>query len=246
VGPLTYEHLPPEAAFNDGPVYEADVEALLAAENTRALADVRRRKNQRGAGGYTLCSRCNNNTGSWYGPAYVEWALQGWNNITSYPGYVYGRPFEIEPLAVFKQVIAMFASSCGPHFFTAHPALRRFILNREEQGFPHEMRVFAYYVQPESRAARQSGIISSLDFSDEKQIRVFAEIAYPPYGYVLTLSGSPPPDSRIVDISFMANAAWGETRTLHLPLPSLRVDGYLPADYRTGAELDALLDRGVS
>jgi hypothetical protein len=137
----------------------------------------------------------------------------------------------------------MFASSCGPGLFEKNVDLRRFVLNREENCFPRDMRVFAYYVHPESKGLRQTGLISTADFAQPSAaIRVFAEIAFPPFGYILCVSSSPPPDDRIVDISFMAAASWHEQREMTLQLPTLRVDGSFPADFRSRAELHALLD----
>jgi hypothetical protein len=237
-GPLTYEHIPPEAAFNRGAIREADVEWLIAARTIAERRNPPTRKNQRGAGRHTLCGSCNSKTGAWYVPAYVHWAAQGWRNAYGFYPYVANQPFEIEPLAVAKQLMAMFASACGPGFFEKHPDLVRFVLNRSQTGLPPEIRLFAYYVHAKSRASRQSGITGSLNFEVSRQTRVFSEIAFRPFGYVMSLN-SPPPDPRLVDITDMASFSEGESRTLSLTLPALRVNSLLPGDFRSDEEIDA-------
>ena len=61
-------------AFNDRPVVRFAGDVLLkhglGVERKNGTVD------QRGAGAYTLCARCNNNTGSWYAPRFVEWCYE--------------------------------------------------------------------------------------------------------------------------------------------------------------------------
>ena len=237
-GPLTFEHIPPEAAFNDTVVFRADIESLIAAQTIAERKNPRTRRSQRGAGGHTLCASCNNNTGTWYVPAYLRWAKQGWQNAYGSLPYLIHRPFEIEPLPVAKQLMAMFASACGAAFFQGRPELTRFVLNPSINGLPPDVRLYAYYVHPHSRASRQTGITSSLNLDVSSRIHVNAEIAFPPFGYVLALR-PPAPDPRLIDITFMADAAEGEIRTLSLKFPALQVNSMLPCDFRTDEEIDA-------
>ena len=72
-GKLSFEHVPPKAAFNHRRILHTAFEKILAAQN---LDDVRGTFQQRGAGAYTLCEKCNNDTGSWYSGAYADWAHQ--------------------------------------------------------------------------------------------------------------------------------------------------------------------------
>lgn len=236
-GPLTYEHIPPEAAFNDNAILEADVDTLIAAKTVAERRNPPTRKKQRGAGRHTLCASCNSNTGAWYVPSYLRWAAQGWRNAYRFYPYVANQPFVVEPLAVAKQLMAMFASACGPRFFKNRPELVRFVLNRSQTGLPPDIRLFAYYVHADSSASRQSGITASMNFEVSRQNYVFSEIAFRPFGYVMSLK-SPPPDARLVDITFLANFSQGEKRTLSLQLPALQVNSVLPGDFRSDDEID--------
>ena len=58
---LTFEHIPPRAAFNQFALKQYDFWNYLLHSNTRYIPS------QRGAGKYSLCASCNNLTGEWYG-----------------------------------------------------------------------------------------------------------------------------------------------------------------------------------
>jgi hypothetical protein len=66
-GKLSFEHVPPEAAFNDQRVLESDIHRLIGGDLIKELEKPTGKYNQRGAGKYTLCDRCNTSTGGWYG-----------------------------------------------------------------------------------------------------------------------------------------------------------------------------------
>jgi hypothetical protein len=76
IGELTFEHVPPRAAYNDRRVFEAKMENLLGGEWIPGTAVTNGRYLQRGAGRYSLCGKCNNDTGAWYGTPYVDFARQ--------------------------------------------------------------------------------------------------------------------------------------------------------------------------
>jgi hypothetical protein len=75
-GKLSFEHIPPEAAFNDRRVFEADINSLLNGKWSPEERIEEGKYKQRGAGRYSLCGKCNSDTGSWYGSAYVGVARQ--------------------------------------------------------------------------------------------------------------------------------------------------------------------------
>lgn len=81
----------------------------LINENPRDYRNLRGKKARRGIGAYTLCERCNNQTGAWYGAAYAHFARQGMEYLTPQekPTLLY-YPFRIYPLHVIKQVMCMF------------------------------------------------------------------------------------------------------------------------------------------
>jgi hypothetical protein len=82
VGPLSWEHVPPEAAYNNHRIVRATQEQMMRP----VTWDGRRgTPQQRGGGGYTLCEPCNINTGTWYGPEYAHWAQQALERLLQSP-----------------------------------------------------------------------------------------------------------------------------------------------------------------
>lgn len=78
-GKLTFEHIPPQAAFNKGH-YKCYSGIDILTDDSQLPWELDGRKNkiqQKGAGGYTLCQSCNNLTGALYGNAYMEMAHIG-------------------------------------------------------------------------------------------------------------------------------------------------------------------------
>jgi hypothetical protein len=122
---LSFEHVPPQAAFNDQRILHSAFEKVLASEN---LDELRGKYQQKGAGAHTLCEKCNSDTGRWYGAAYAAWAHQAMRFVIGTrgrPSLIY--PFNLYPLRVLKQVVCMFFSVNDPQFQTHQPDLVRFV-----------------------------------------------------------------------------------------------------------------------
>lgn len=239
VGDLSFEHVPPRAAFNDRPVENPDIRKLIGRTDPGVLDNPRGRTSQRGAGAYTLCPRCNSITGHRYGTAYVDWAIQGLGLINASGGSpsLY-HVFHIFPLRVLKQVVTMFFSANGPNFRATHPGLVRFVLNRDERHLDPGIRVFAFYTL--SNRSRQSGVSTLLRLSDDglsAQAKFFSEITFPPFGYVLSIN-SPPPDGELFDISFFAGYRYQDWVDVQLRLRAKPIFSWLPGDYRTREEVE--------
>lgn len=232
-GKLSFEHVPPRSAFNNHPVLVANIKELIGNRDGE-FRSVKGKVHQLGAGDYTLCEKCNNDTGAWYGSAFADWAYQAFRILT----FAKGEPslyyhFRIFPLRIIKQIICMFFSSNGPDFRTVHPDLVKFVLDREAMHLKPSIRIYSYYnLAPVSR---QSGVASLLNVEKQRGY-TFSEIAYIPLGYIMT-SESDVPDKRPVDISFFANYGYNDWREFSLQLPVLPVYTYFPADYRNRDEV---------
>jgi hypothetical protein len=225
-GKLSFEHVPPEAAFNDRPLVMAGMRDLIG----RNPDQPRGRTQQRGAGDYTLCEPCNSRTGHWYGSAYVEWARQALMIVGAARGCAtlyYG--YRIHPLRVLKQVICMFFSANGVAFARRQPDLVRFVLGPEQRGLHPDIQVFAFLTT--GGRARQCGV-SALGRFDRGDAVILSEVTFPPFGFVLCL-GSPAPDARLIDITFFAKCGYHEARDVFLRLPVLPVYSHYPGDYRS-------------
>jgi hypothetical protein len=236
-GPLTFEHVPPRAAFNDAPAVLVEFQEALSCGPGQQPKT--RRIQRRGFGSYTLCPRCNNNTGSWYGPAFVEWCQKGWQILAQShgaPSFLYAS--EVSPLRIVKQVLVMFCSVSGPDFTSCNPTIRQFLLDRERRYLDPKFAVYVYYcAQGVVRMWGPSAILS-FDSSAERLRKksLMAEIVFPPYGYVLTID-SQPPDLRLTDISYFAGCGFDDRIIFGRNLCVLPTHLALPGDYRTEQEI---------
>ncbi len=243
VGPLTFEHLPPRTAFNNQGVFEADVEAFLNLKFDGTDEPIAGRKAQRGAGKYSLCEKCNNATGSWYGGAYVEWARRGMQLLAnSNCELSLAYPYEIYPLRCIKQIATMFLSACGPEFHKAHPDLVRFVLNKELRSIPQGIRIYAYLLDlRQTSVFRQSGITGRATLGSG-QVQSFAEIAFPPFGFVLSPRGVVI-DACLRDITYFSSYDFRWRQAMYLKLPVLPLNSPLPGDFRTLQEIRETIDQ---
>jgi len=239
VGKLSYEHVPPESAFNDSGVLVSDIRKVIGSDLLEELQNPSGRINQRGAGGYTLCERCNNDTGSWYGGAYVDFVKAVYSvAIQVRPSGVAYFSVCCKPQDVLKQIITMFCSACGPGFAAKKPEVVRYLLNREICSLPPDISVFlAFFDRHSSRATRQSGITGRL--SGDAGSHIYSEISFPPFNIVMTLN-SPAPNPRLFEITWFKGFNYGESAWVNLRLWNLAVNSFFPGDYRTYEELAAI------
>lgn len=172
---LTFEHIPPRAAFNHFGLKLYDYLDFILRDNTRY------KQTQKGAGKYSLCSSCNNQTGEWYGSAYAEFARQGMHYYKmKTQGLVY-VPYTIYPLRVLKQIVSCFASVNGPLWCQQHPQIREFLLNPYERRFVSDIDI-RMYMQTQSRI-KFDGILGQMNpFTGERFFG--SEWAYPPFSYI--------------------------------------------------------------
>ena len=231
-GELSYEHVPPEAAFNDQRIFQHSLQDMMKAEE-----EGRKPKGkwvQRGAGRYSLCEPCNNATGVLYGKAYVSWARQAAELLDRSGGQLsLAYPYALHPLRVIKQVAAMFCSVCGPTLQKKFPELPKFILDRDCRWLPHDLKVYAYLVDPnESTGGRTSPMAKRT----EGREHIFAELAFAPLGFVLT-GDVVPVNVDLIDITAFGQWPYHNWQTVYLKLPVLPIVSGLPGDFRTKDQL---------
>ena len=230
-GPLTEEHVPPKKAFNNRrTIILSFNEALALGPETPDRGKIR----QGGVRGYTLCAQCNNNTGSWYGRALIDWCYRGMEILERSGGRsTLINIYNCYPLRILKQILIMFCSVNSDKFTDVHPWLRRYLLNRESRGLPPSFRLYLYYNI--TGKLRYAGLSSQVD-TKTGNITLISEITYPPFGYVLTID-SDPPNERLGDISFFDKYSYNELGRLEIMLPTLPTHLLYPGDYRTRSEI---------
>lgn len=231
-GELSFEHVPPRKAFNERPVVKAQFEDIIGLGPDEQIKGTIQ---QRGVGGYTLCPKCNNNTGSWYGTGFIDWCYQGFEILEK----TNGKPTLIYlnylfPLRIIKQIITMFFSVNGSEFGDANPELVKFILNREQYNLSPKYRFFVYYNT--GGRFRFAGVSAKVDINT-REICTLSEINFPPYGYVMTFD-SAPPESRLFEITHFSKYRYNDHVVKAMKLPVLPTHMLFPGDYRTKEEIE--------
>jgi hypothetical protein len=236
-GKLTFEHVPPRAAFNEHRVFEADIKKLMEGKWGLGEKPTEGAYKQKGAGRYSLCGKCNNDTGAWYGESYVQVAKQAMLLLYRSRGNLsLAYPYAMYPLRFLKQVVTMFFSACGPSLQEGEPDLVRFVLNRSSRQLPHKFQFFAYLHHPESAAMRQSGVTGVV--KGPGKVHLFSEIAFPPFGLIMSIGGHPPIDHRVCEITHLNQYTYRAWEIIYMPLPVLHVTTVLPGDFRTVDEVN--------
>jgi len=139
------------------------------------------------------------------------------------------------PLAILKEIVAMFLSVNGPGFAERNQELVRFVLNRGRKYLPPRYRFFAYYNG--TGGLRYINFAGLINTSTGNTIGL-SEITYPPLGYVLTVD-SPPPDKRLMEITHFARYGYNEFKVMELRMPVLPVHvSFVPGDYRSAKEIE--------
>ena len=232
----SFEHLPAEKAFNDRRVISYSGQGLFVPGRP-----VVRKQKQRGAGATTLCEQCNNDTGTWYVPAFLEFVDQAHRLLTRSTNTTSDYcPFHIAPQPIFKQIVAMFMSACGHEFGKSNPELSRFVLNRTNALSSQRYGIYCYYYDVKnSEFTRQSGLSGMLAGG---RPYVFSEISYYPLSYIMTV-GSQPPDPQLATLNFFRDYGYNDRALVHLRIPTRAVNSPFPADFRTASQMQRIIKK---
>jgi hypothetical protein len=144
-------------------------------------------------------------------------------------------PYRMWPLRFLKQIVVMFFFACGPGFQEKNPDLVRFALSRNERQIPSHIMFYAYLHHPmKSTGIRQTGLTG---FLRRREKRVFSEIAFPPFGLIMDVDGSPL-DSRLCEITHLKEFGYSAWDIVYLKLPVFPVNTWFPGDFRTVDEVN--------
>jgi hypothetical protein len=127
----------------------------------------------------------------------------------------------------------MFFAVNGSEFRQANPELEKFVLNPNLCGLPQRVSVYAFLNG--GRRGRNAGITGVVNTATGQR-SIFSETVFCPLGFVLCLD-SPPPDPRLVDITWFSQFGYQCWRDLSLRLPLLSVTTAFPGDYANLAEV---------
>jgi hypothetical protein len=223
IGKLSFEHLPPESAFNNKPIYTQDFERLF---DNKSYLYLKKSVSQRGFGRYSLCVTCNNNTGSWYAKDYLSFASQSLEFINQQKGeFVISGEYILSPLSILKQIVSMFMSINHNSQLNNDHLLVKFILDKENQCLPEKYRVYMY--------SNMSSVKRMLElqtvFVDMKNY-YFSEFNFSPFGFVFTVD-SEKPNEYLIDITHFKEFKYNQSVKLSINSANLEVSKPWPGFY---------------
>jgi hypothetical protein len=226
-GKLSFEHIPPKKAFNDHQQLLRTMEDHLSKRSYSRF--------RKGLGSYSLCERCNNYTGAWYGQAFVAWTRQGYDWLDKVHGEkMLNLPYYIRPLNVLKQVLVMAMAMSTEVSLNAHRDVRQFLLSPRQRHLPLDYRAFVYFGM-KGQLRFNSGM-ALLDTEGKGADFIMAEVALPPFGYYVTRPVGDRPSlaesKGLYDISWFANYGFNEWTQVHLRIPTRETHFPSPLDYR--------------
>jgi hypothetical protein len=244
----SFEHTPPQKAFNDGEPYT--LMDYLGRDPEDKIPGGR--VEPRGSGAPVLCEPCNNKTGSWYGAELVNFARAGAKALADAPRDEFDALLEHRwahlgivqaegakqgpyPLRFAKGIVTMLATA--EDLGVAHPELRALVLDRKRSGLADNFRLYlALFAGP---YARQTGLVHSLTL--DGRMSTFAEVAFPPFAYVLTVDTA---DAFVetCDITSFAHTGYDDRMTCEVDLLIAFGHTGFPCDYRTKAMLERYRD----
>ena len=222
---MSFEHVPPKAAFNNEPIFVQGQVHLT--DQSNSLYGKKMRSNK-GFGGYTLCEACNNQTGAWYARDFVNFAHQGMKIIqTTGPQKIIQGHYKIKPLNVIKQILVMFMSADKGGYLRSQKGLVEFLMNKESVKMPDKYGVYMY-----STLSAKKRMLGYSIFCDPKRgVQKWSEINFEPFGYFLT-EDSQPAHYQMCDITSFSKVSYDEELSVQISTAYLNVESPFIGDYR--------------
>lgn len=238
---LTFEHVPPQSAFNKSTVsiIEQEEALKLLTEEGRMPWDtsgLKKRIKQGGVGDYFLCDMCNNNTGSWYMSDYVRF-IETINNLLvnfdiQHAPNLHFVVYQYPALSIFKAIMTMFCDINNNCF--GDNELRNYLLNKEATEFNSKRyRVFAY-IWKEGFPRRNS---LSAQVNSDGSVLYLTEISGYPVGFILYIDLTTSVQPSDMEITFLSKYKYGEKVDSEF---NMRIHGCyttFPGDFRSQKEI---------
>lgn len=236
---LTFEHVPPESAFNSISVKEfppeATVDMMTGAGGRKPwdFSGLKGKVNQRGGGGYYLCSDCNNNTGSWYISEYVKLA-NTFHHIITTNEMESGNTCsfhlkDVFPLRILKAIMTMYCdinNGC-----MGDDQLREFLLNKESRNFDSEK--YKLYIYIASQGMRRISGISAM-FIEGIGIVMTSEIGSYPVGTILCIDKPEAYTPPGLLLNSFAEYGYDDKCNVDIcGIPYLEINTLFPVDFRS-------------
>lgn len=242
---LTFEHIPPRAAFNSERARPVAGKVLMSKEVIEDqdrmpwdTSGLQYQNMQKGMGAFSLCPECNNNTGSWYGDAYVEFAQIAHIAMHKLPVEKNEQIVlkQLYPARIVKQVLSMFCSVNGPHAEALEP-IRKFVLDRDAVGLDKtKFKLCMYFTK--SNLMKYAGftvLVKGL-FDSPKSILVSEITAYP-FGFLLYLDPHDDWEYKGTDMTACTDLGYDDIRNIVIPWKIEEMNDLFPEFLRSKDEI---------
>ena len=237
---LTFEHLPPNKAYNDKRVKVFNGEDFLGRmKKPWDFEGIKYQYNQKGSGVYSLCESCNNNTGTWYGNDYVNIsnAILAFilnNDLDKAQAYEF-KFKDFYPLRFLKQVISMFASTFEEHTIPNDIELKKFLLDKNYNVLnANKYRVSMYILRTPKNAWTGLNALGNFKFNT---VKLVANLDVFPLGFEFEINPIEKNDN--LDITQLANNYGYDYKVnAHMVIPVRERNSFFPCDYRTKEEME--------
>lgn len=249
-GNLTFEHVPPQNAFNSFPVkmysFDESIQILSGAGGRMPwdFDGLYGKINQRGSGDYYLCRECNNNTGAWYVSEYVKLSQIIHSVIIDnklQPNNKYSfKVLSIYPLRIFKAIMTMFCDINNDCF--GDKQLRNYLLEKESTILDlNKYKVYLTLVTPQMRRIQGYAIMGNLL---QKSLVQLTEIASYPLGCILCIDKPTWFTPTGLLINDLATYSYNDKCNLEfIGIPYLDINSQVPADYRSKDDIIRCIER---
>lgn len=238
-GELTFEHIPPNAAFNNKPIRSVSGDQIINDKGRMPwdTSGLKYKHQQRGMGIYSLCNLCNRNTGRWYGTTYKLMARAG-HELLSKPipqGNDVVRINNIYPLRFVKQVVSMFCSINSNYNNLA--SLQQFVLEKEQRGLNNkDYKICMYFTR--SNYMKYAPLTTLLFGTVYDSIAIsVSEITAYPLGFLLYIDPIPQNDYKGIDITAFSEFDYNEKVSIEMPICIYEMNDLFPTFYRSKEEI---------
>lgn len=195
---LSFEHLPPKGAGNQGRAELLGIEDWLRREDEGKKT--RGTISQRGSGAYSLCPECNNRAGALYVPEFLKWTDAGNGALAQMspsfeqidaqvdPVYVHFGLRSVRPGRFMKQMATMLLALSPGGFPSVHPDLASYARDPQMVSLPARYQFYlAFVIGPTARFNGGAGI-----WRAKRGILFTLELAFPPFAYILSVDEESP------------------------------------------------------
>lgn len=242
---LTFEHIPPRSAFNSTAMKPVTGDQLIVDTDRMPwdMTELHYLNQQQGMGKYSLCSSCNNNTGTWYGNDYV-FIARVVHQIISHPIEVGVNGVgikDVHPLRFIKQILSFFCSI--NHFEDDRiDILRKFVLDKDLVGLDKaQYKLCMYFTKGYfMKYAPLSVILAKSENSYEAM--AVSEITAYPLGFILYFNPTDTWAYEGIDITCFADCKYDTIANIEMGLCIKEMNDIFPGYYRSKDEIRECID----